>query len=233
MWRYFSAKLFRGSRFCISVSLEAYCWSMLESLSIEVLRAFLLVLLLRLALILFEVRRRFWLMESFSVLLISWDMLILMMASLVVHRRILTVTIATATIGNAHQNWLIDISFHMPSFHWVSVVRWVVRRMRIVVVVLLRREIGMVNLLIALWHPIVRIVHWRRLIPSLPIVIIRRADQSLTLVSVVVSIVSNLLSRILCEGVIWWKEGFNLSFLIIRRVWLLFLHCCQSLVVLL
>ena len=147
---------------------------MLESLSIEVLRAFLLVLLLRLALILFEVRSGFWLMESFFILLIRWDMLILMLTC-VVHRRILTVTIATATIGNAHQNWLIDISFHMSSFHWVSVVSGVVRRMRIVVVVLLRREIGMVNLLIALWHSIVRIVHWRRLVPSLAIVIIRRA----------------------------------------------------------
>ena len=223
MWRRFSAKLFWRSRFGVSISLEADSWSMLHNLPIEVLRALLLTLLLQCALILFEGWSGFWLMESLFVLLISRNMLVSMWT--VVHRiLILTVTITTAAVRNGHHNGLIHISFHMPSLHGVSVMSVVVRRVGIIAVVLLRREIGMVNLLIAWWHSIVRIVHWSGLVPSLAIVIIRSADQSLILVSVVIGVVSNLLSRILCEGVVWWEEGFDLSFLIIRRVWLLFLH---------
>ena len=93
---------------------------------------------------------------------------------------VLTVAITTAAEGLHHPTGLIDISFHVPSLHRICVMTVVVRRMMIIVVVLLRREIGMVNLpkglLIALWHSIVRIVHWRWLVPSLAIVKIRRAD---------------------------------------------------------
>lgn len=191
---------------------------MIQCLTIETLGALLLALCLCSASILFEGWSGFGFLETFLMSMIMWQMLgmlVLMWSCMNTVLVLITVTIATATVRNGHHNRLINISFHVSSLHRILVVAVVLRRVWIIVFVLLRREIGMVNLLIALWHSIVRIIHWRRRISSLAIRVIRRAHYSLALVSVMTGILSNLLRRILSEGVIWGEKGLDLSFLII------------------
>ena len=107
---------------------------------------------------------------------------VLMIVLLVSHRRFIVVAVAvTAVVGYTHHDGVVDVPFQIPPLHLRggSLDR-ILRSVCMVCVCiigfeLLRREISMVNLLIGLRHPIVRIVDRGPLETSLVVGVVRIA----------------------------------------------------------
>ena len=121
-----------------------------------------------------ESRCDFWFIEIALVILGDLVLKVLMIMLLVSHHRFIVMTVAvTAVVGYTHHDRVVDIPFQIPPLHLRrGGLDRILRGVCMVCVCiigfeLLRREISMVNLLIGLRHPIVRIVNWGPLETSL------------------------------------------------------------------
>ena len=124
-------------------------------------------------------------------------------------------SVVVTIVGYAHHHRVVDVTIEVPSFHWwIRPLNWkllgvpICMCMRVGVwvcvigVILLRRIISMVNLLIGLWHPVIRIINRWSLVSSLLIRVVWGSKLRLVRVLVVEDRGADLLSRVLNKGMV-------------------------------
>lgn len=132
---------------------------------------------------------------------------------------ICTVTVVVAALRSSHKHGLVHVFRHALAFHVVVRMAWVVRRGRVsVVLVLLRREKGMVNLLKVGLHSVVWSDHRRWCVAHRAIVVVRIATHPMAVICLSEWAVSHLLSRVVDQHVVRREERFNLSRLLFWRL---------------
>ena len=192
------------------VSLEAVSEALgprlLVDLIVEAFRAFLLTALLFGALIcLFEIWGGVWLLERLYILIVHRMGACLVLVLVLLAVRVLwsvgvtvicTVTEVVAALRSGEEHGLVHVLGHALAFHVFVGMAWVVRWGRVSVVVALRREKGMMNLLKVGLHSVVGSNHRRRWVAHGAIVVIRIATHPMAVVCLSEWAVSHLLSRV-------------------------------------
>ena len=115
---------------------------------------------------------------------------------------ICTVTVVVAAWGSSEHHGLIHVLGHALAFHVLVGMAWVVRWGRVRVLVSLRREKGMMNLLKVGLNSVVRSNHRRRSVAHRAIVEVRIATHPMAVICLSVRAVSHLLSRVVDQHVV-------------------------------